>query len=262
MSIICPLFSGSTGNSTYIANENTGILVDAGASCKAIGESLFRVGSELSNIKAIFITHEHIDHIKGLKTVLKKTNAELYASKETLEVLASNDIIPVGTKAFEISDKAVLVNGVLVNRFATSHDCIGSSGYTFTLSDDKKISVCTDLGVITETVSNALNGSDIVLLESNHDVERLKKGPYPPQLKVRIMSDKGHISNSVCASELKKLLQNGCQRFILGHLSQENNTPNLARSTVESALIDIGAREGVDYLLKVASPKGNGVMTL
>ena len=262
MSKICPLFSGSTGNSTYIETENFGILIDAGASCKVIGESLQNIGADICKINAVAVTHEHIDHIKGLKTLLKKSGACLLASEKTLETLISNDKVPGSTKIVPISEQGITMGNVLINRFNTSHDCEGSSGYTVVLPDSKKISVCTDLGIITDEVSNALSGSYVVLLESNHDVDMLKKGVYPPQLKVRIMSDKGHISNNVCAAELKKLLLGGTQRFILGHLSQNNNTPLLARSTAESALMDLSAENGKDYLLKVATPKGNGVMVI
>ena len=112
---------------------------------------------------------------------------------------------------------------------------------------------------MTDTVQQAIIGSDLVLLESNHDIEMLKKGPYPPQLKVRILSDKGHLSNNICAAELKTLLQNGTKRFILGHLSQHNNTPLLAKSCATAALMDLGAKIDKDYLLYVATPNNNGV---
>lgn len=262
MSKICPLFSGSTGNSTYIGTQTGGILVDAGGSMKGICAALERAGGSLDEIKAIAVTHEHVDHIKGLKTVLKKTNANLIASAETLNALAFEDKIPAGIKVITIEDTPVEIGGIIVNRFATSHDCSGSSGYTFVLPDGKKTAVCTDLGMVTDDIRQALKGADAVLIESNHDVEMLKKGPYPPMLKIRIMSDKGHISNATCAAELGELLKNGTTRFILGHLSQKNNTPLLARSCAEAALIDLGAQNGKDYILTVASPTENGVTVI
>ncbi len=262
MAIICPLFSGSTGNSTYIAYENTAVLVDAGASCKGLTEAAYRIGGDIERLSAIFITHEHDDHIKGLKTLLKKSGATLVASEKTLEALISANKVPESTKVVAIAENGFLADDILVNRFSTSHDCAGSSGYTFTLPDNKKISVCTDLGIITDEVSSALKGSDAVLIESNHDVDMLKSGPYPPFLKVRIMSDTGHISNNVCAAEIKKLFTLGTERFILGHLSQNNNTPLLARSATESALMDLNAENGKDYILKVATPSKNGALVL
>ncbi len=259
MAVICPLFSGSTGNSTYLSYKDTGILVDAGASCKGISNALLNVGGELEKIKAVIVTHEHTDHIKGLKTVLKKSGAMLLASSDTLETLANSGVIPPDTTVIALDQSGFCVDDIAVSRFNTSHDCKGSSGYTFIMPDGKKVSVCTDLGIVTDEVRNAITGSEVVLLESNHDIEMLKRGPYPPQTKLRIMSDSGHISNVTCAAEIKRLFENGTYRFILGHLSLNNNTPLLALSTSESALMDLGAQNGKDYLLKVAKPKENGV---
>lgn len=261
MAMICPLFSGSTGNSTYISYENTGILVDAGASCKGILTALQNINCSPEVIKAIVVTHEHIDHIKGLKALLKKTGAMLLASNDTLEALDLKEAIPSNTNVMVLENE-FCVEDINVSRFNTSHDCKGSSGYTFLLPNSKKISVCTDLGIVTDEVRSAITGSDVILIESNHDIEMLKRGPYPPQTKMRIMSDFGHISNNVCATEVKRLFENGTERFILGHLSLNNNTPLLARSATASALMDIGAAEGKDYLLKVAKPKENGVTVI
>lgn len=262
MSRVCPLYSGSTGNSTYIGTKSGGILVDAGASFRGICNALERAGGSYSEIKAVAVTHEHSDHIKGLKAFLSKTGASLIASKGTLNALANADIIPVNTVVMEIGDEPLEIDGIQIMRFATSHDCLDSSGYSFMLPDKKKVTVCTDLGVVTDEVRKAVKASDVLLFESNHDVEMLKNGPYPPILKVRIMSDKGHISNNACASELKEFLNSGTQRFILGHLSQKNNTPALARSAAEASLMDIGAQNGKDYILTAALPTGNGVTVI
>lgn len=262
MSKICPLFSGSTGNSTYIGTENGGILIDAGGSFKSISAALERAGSSASDVKALVITHQHDDHIKGIRPFLNKTKADVIASSKTLEALIAYDKIPAGIKTIAIDDSPLEVSGIAINRFATSHDCEGSSGYSFILPDGKKFSLCTDLGFVSEEIRNELNGSFAVLLESNHDIEMLKKGPYPPTLKVRILSDKGHISNSACSAELAELLKSGTTRFILGHLSQTNNTPLLAKSSAEASLMDLGAVNGKDYILTVASPYENGVTVI
>lgn len=258
MARICPLFSGSTGNSTYLGYKDTGILIDVGMSCKSVVTALQNIDCAAEEIKAIAITHEHTDHIKGLKTFLKKSGAMLLASGETLDTLADIDMIPSGIKTVAIEEKC-FIGDIEISRFNTSHDCKGSSGYTFLLPDSKKVSVCTDLGVVTDEVRAAITGSNVILLESNHDVEMLKRGPYPPQTKLRIMSDVGHISNNTCATEVKRLFENGTERFILGHLSLNNNTPLLAQSVSESVLMDLGAKNGKDYLLKIARPKENGV---
>lgn len=262
MSKICPLYSGSTGNCTYIGTKEGSIIIDAGASFKGITENLKVADAVPEEILAIAVTHEHTDHIKGLKTFLNKTNACLITSDETAQKLIENNCIPAKTKIITINNTSVEIGGIHINRFATSHDCVGSSGYVLNLPDQKRIAICTDLGVITDEVRSALMGSDLVLLESNHDVEMLKKGPYPPELKMRILSEKGHISNVVCSNELKNLLKSNTKRFILGHLSQHNNTPLLAKSCAEAALMDLGAKINKDYLLTVAKPYANGVMVL
>lgn len=260
MSRICPLFSGSSGNSTYIASSSGAVLVDAGASLKRLSAAVASAGGSIDEIAAVFVTHEHIDHVKGLKALLNSTNAAVIASCATLEALISADKIPAHTETRAIdSDGKLQILGMEIMRFETSHDCAGSSGYTFILPDNRKISVCTDLGVVTDGVRKALSGSDAVLLESNHDIDMLKTGPYPHELKMRIMSDTGHISNNACAAELPNFLKNGTKRFILGHLSQKNNTPLLALSCAEAALIDMGAENGRDYILTVAAPSDNRV---
>ncbi len=236
--------------------------MDAGASFKGMVEAIASAGGSIDEIKAVAVTHEHIDHVKGLKTLLNKTGIKLIASEQTIIALDTADKLPAKTEIVCVDKNIIDIDGIAVSRFATSHDCIGSSGYTVDLPDCKRVAICTDLGIVTDEVRNAIRGSDLVLLESNHDVEMLKRGPYPPHVKVRILSEKGHISNNVCAAELVKLLQSGTKRFILGHLSQHNNTPMLAKSCAEAALMDLSAVNGKDYILSVAKPSNNGVMVI
>lgn len=260
MAKFCPLFSGSSANSTYISTSKGSILVDAGASYKAIKTAIESIGENIDTLCAVAVTHDHTDHIKSLHTLLKKHKIPLIVSGDTAESLLASGKIPDGTKI--ITEPESQIANISVCRFATSHDSPGSGGYTFTLSDTTKIGVCTDLGVVTDTVRAAINGCNALLLESNHDIEMLKRGPYPPELKLRIMSDKGHLSNNACSAELVSLLKSGTTRFVLGHLSQHNNLPRVALSCAKAALMDVGAEEGVDYLLTAASPKDNGVIYL
>lgn len=262
MSRICPLFSGSTGNSTYIGTKDGGILIDVGASVKGIKSALNNVGSDFDDIKVIAVTHSHDDHIKGLKAVLNKTEASVFTHKSTAEALINKGLIDKDTKIILADEEEYILGDTCIKPFSTSHDSQGSCGFNVLLPDGKKFSLCTDTGIITEEISDAILGSDAVLIESNHDIEMLKRGPYPPFLKVRIMSDKGHISNAVCAGEVLKLFKSGTTRFILGHLSMNNNTPLLAQSTSESVLIDIGAKNNKDYILTVAKPQNNGVTVI
>ncbi|MBQ3816881.1 MAG: MBL fold metallo-hydrolase [Clostridia bacterium] len=262
MSRISPLFSGSTGNSVYIGTQFGGILVDAGASLKGISEGILACGGSIEEIKAVAVTHEHIDHIKGLKALLNKTGAKLIASQKTAQTLCNIGFVPDKTEIITLDNGKAEINSSLIERFPTMHDCEGSSGYKITLPDGKTVSVCTDLGVVTDEVHSAIKGSSLVLIESNHDIEMLKKGPYPPQLKVRILSQKGHISNNACAAEVAELFKSGSERFVLCHLSQKNNIPMLAKKTSQAALMDLGAVNGEDYILNVAMPSNNGVIVL
>lgn len=259
MARIYPLFSGSTGNSTYISSSCGGILIDAGGSFKSIAEALSGIGADVSDIKAVAVTHEHTDHIKGLKTLLKKTGLPLIGSAETLQTLILEDKIPKETKLITADDSPVVIGDFQINRFATSHDCDGSSGYTVTMPDLQRVSVCTDLGVMTDEVRNALYGSTVVLIESNHDIDMLRKGPYPATLKLRILSDNGHLSNNACATELPELLKKGTTRFILGHISQNNNLPTLALSCANATLFESGAHRDEDYIISAAKPNFNEV---
>ena len=261
MARVCPLFSGSTGNSTYIASGNTAILIDAGVSGKALCEALSTIGAEAADIKAVAITHEHIDHIKGLKPFLKTSGALVYASLKTFEALINLDKLPAGIKTV-CAEEDLEIEGICLSRFATSHDCEGSSGFVARLSGGAKISLCTDLGIMTQDIRKYLSGSDLVLLESNHDIDMLKKGPYPPELKIRILSDKGHLSNNACAAELPELLKSGTTRIVLSHISQHNNLPMLAQGAAKRMLGAAGAEMGIDYLLYTAKPKDNGVIVL
>lgn len=260
MAKFCTLASGSSGNSTYISTTDGDILVDIGISYKALNTSLAECGCNIEKLRAVAITHTHTDHIKGLKTFLKRHKIPIICSLETSNFLAENNLLPSAECEILLTDnKPITLGDISVDFFKTSHDADGSMGYVITLPDGKKSAVCTDLGVITPTVKEHLAGCDTVLIESNHDVEMLRRGPYPAQLKLRILSETGHLSNNDCAAVLPYLLQNGTKRIVLGHLSDENNTPLLALSTSRTALLNMGAKQDWDYILTVAKPKTVGV---
>lgn len=251
MARFCSLFSSSSGNSTYIGTSSEGYLVDIGVSFKKLKEACDYQNIDLSSIKGVFITHEHSDHVKGLKAFLSKYNVPVYSSKSTIESICSCGLVPVGTDC-RIIDGEESINSVGVKSFRTSHDTPVSQGYTFILPDERQISVCTDLGEVTDGVLDGILKSDLVLIESNHDLDMLRMGPYPYPLKKRIMSQHGHLSNTSCAETATKLLQKGTTRFVLGHLSRENNTPDKAYKETFDALDMCGARINIDYTLTVA----------
>lgn len=255
MAKFCPLFSGSSGNSTYIGSGSDGILIDAGVCCKNLEQSLWRIGVNTENIKNIFITHEHTDHISGLRVFTKKHPCRVFMTEGTLSSLSKTDALQNAEEVIVIDNKGVEIGNMLVKSFHTSHDTVEPCGYTVELANGRKMAVVTDLGLMTTEVLGNILGADLVLLESNHDVNMLQCGTYPYMLQRRILGPKGHLSNDACAETAQKLIRNGATRLILGHLSKENNIPALAYQTTESALSEIGAKEGTDYLIRVAKPQ-------
>ncbi len=257
MARIYPLFSSSSGNCTYIGNGKSGILIDAGVSCKRICDSLEANGLEAGGISGIFITHTHSDHVSGLKVLAKRLGIPIYAQRKNLSLLMENDLVPENAQLHELDSGETICGDFSLTHFETPHDTPASCGYRIICPDGKKLCICTDLGCVTQAIWDNLKGSDLVLIESNYDPYMLAHGPYPYPLQKRIASDHGHLSNSDCADTVHKLLQFSTQKFILGHLSQHNNTPVTAENTVVGTLSD--ARRNRDYLLFVAKPEGEGM---
>ena len=257
MARLCPLFSGSSGNSIYIGSGGTGILIDVGRSAKQLEKAIKQCEIDLFSIKAIFVTHEHSDHIRGLRVFASRYGIDVYSSKGTLEALESKGGILCDKFCAKIIPKeGIYINDIFIKSFSTSHDSKESVGYIINTGDERKITIATDIGYISDEVRDAINGCDLLFIESNHDVNMLKSGPYPYYLKRRILSDKGHLSNEACSKELPKFAKNGTTRFILAHLSGENNIPELAYQTALNSFMTAGLIEGIDFELSVA-PKEN-----
>ncbi len=257
MARVCQLFSGSQGNCTYIGTSNSGILVDAGVSAKRITDRLDELEISPESIKAIFVTHEHIDHVKGLRVFAKKNKIDVYATALTLEELEYGGHLNGDFNVSPIGD-GIELDDFKITSFHTSHDSADSCGYRIELPDDRKIAVCTDLGYVSDTVRQGIYGCDLVVLESNHDVNMLKANiNYPEHLKRRILGVGGHLSNVDCSRELPNLIKNGTTRIILAHLSRENNTPFMALKASTTELESIGAKKDVDYILNAAGVEFN-----
>ncbi len=244
--------SSSSGNSYFINSENCGILIDCGISFRRITEGLLSENISTENIRGIILTHEHTDHINGLSVLLKHLNIPVYASPEVLKYLISNNIVTGKTILNPIDMNGELIGNMMVKPFKTSHDSVGSLGFAISLPNGKRISVCTDTGYITDSAKNCITGSNTVLIESNYDDMMLRMGPYPFGLKKRIASSVGHLSNIDCASFLPELVKNNTEHIILGHLSKENNIPELAVETSVSELSMAGMKRDKDYTIFAA----------
>jgi len=256
MAKYCALFSGSSGNCTYLASSQGGVLVDVGVSAKRIKEALLARKIDPASLGGILVTHEHKDHISGLKVFIKQFPMPVYATEGTAKALLEGDTLPPGADLRVIGEDPVDIVGMDVKAFATPHDSAQSCGYRVTFPDGRSAAVATDIGIMTDTVLEALKGADLVHIESNHDVRMLQCGPYPYMLKCRVLGRGGHLSNEACAETLPVLLENGTTRFTLAHLSRENNMPELAYQTSAVALAKVGATLGNDCLLNVAKPDG------
>ncbi len=245
--------SGSNANCIYIDNGSYSILIDAGAGIKTIQGALAGIGTSINKIAAIFITHEHIDHIRGLSALVRKANIPIFANDITCQAIIGRLPELCLDRFVELpTGSSAVCSDLKVTSFRTSHDAAESVGYTIT-DGKRRISVATDLGVVTPTVLEHIRCSDLVLLESNYDEMMLKNGEYPAKLKHRILSEQGHLSNHSCAVTATVLAEGGTRRLVLGHLSQNNNIPRLAYNTTLSALEENHIQVGRDVLLSVAS---------
>ena len=261
MARVCQLFSGSSGNSTFIGNSDGGILVDAGVSAKRLSAALTERGIDPESLSGVFVTHEHGDHIAGVRVFCSKYNIPLFATRGTLEILERDGHINGKFKTVELDYGEIELDGYKIKNFRTSHDSAESCGYKVELPDGRKAAVCTDLGFVSEEVKKALCKTDLLVFESNHDIDMLKTGIYPYSLKQRIMSPIGHLPNDACADALPLFVKNGVTRIILSHLSEHNNLPIYAKKAAVSSLLCENMREGTDYLLTVAK-KQDGEMTV
>ena len=232
------LYSGSTGNSLFVESENTKILIDAGVSAKKILSALTSLQSDINEINAILVTHEHIDHVQSLGTISAKYNIPVFANSKTWDAMPKqkDKISYYNQKHFNPTEKFE-IGDLTIEPFPIPHDAANPCGFKI-YHENKKLSIATDLGHMTKPILEKLEGSSFIMLESNYDPEILKCCSYPYHLKTRIAGPNGHLPNQMAGKTIAYLLKSGLKEVTLGHLSKENNFPELAYKTVIDELIE------------------------
>jgi len=232
---LCSIASGSSGNCIYVGSDHTHLLVDTGISKKRIEESLEELGIKGETLNGILITHEHSDHIQGLGVFSRKYEVPIYATRGTIAGICEYKglgCMPEGLFREISSDETFEIGDLKVNPFSISHDANEPTGFRIE-KEDKAIAIATDLGVYDDYIVEKLLGLNAILLEANHDIHMLEVGPYPYPLKRRVMGDKGHLSNELSGRLLCSIMHDKLKHVVLGHLSRENNFPELAYETVK-----------------------------
>ncbi len=252
---LCSIASGSSGNCVYVGTDATHLLIDVGISGKRTEAGLRELGIRPQDIDGIFLTHEHADHISGLGVMARKYGVPVYGTRGTIGAVRSmHSLGTIDEELFHYvkADEKLTVKDVTVYPIRTSHDAAEPVAYRIS-HDKKKVGIITDLGCYNDYTVECLRDLDLLYLEANHDINMLQVGPYPYYLKQRILGRKGHLSNEAAGKLLSRLLHDKMQAVVLGHLSQENNLPELAYETVrlEVAMSDT-AYQADDFPLYVA----------
>ena len=240
--------SGSSGNVTFVGTENTSVLIDAGISMKKIEEGMNSIGMSTRDLDAIMITHEHSDHIKGLGVLSRKYGIPIYATQGTIKGIGENTSVGrIDNELYNVisTDISFQVGDLTIEPHSIWHDAYEPVCYSIT-DGKSKASIATDLGDFNDYLVKCLSDSDMLLIEANHDVRMLEAGPYPYDLKRRILGQKGHLSNEASGRFIRKLLNDHIKTIILGHLSKDNNIPELAYEAVKLELKDNGFTDNIE----------------
>lgn len=257
--ILSPLFSGSSGNAVYLSDGETSLLIDGGVSAKRLVSALAALDIDPHSLSAILVTHEHRDHVYGIGPMARAFSLPVYATRGTWHGMQSIvGALPKEQRYAVLPTQRFRIGGLILCAVPIPHDANEPVCYTV-FAGDRKIALATDIGHLEPDMVAALSGAEFVLLEANHDLQMLEDGPYPAYLKRRIAGARGHLSNDTAAEIACMLAQNGTQEFLLAHLSQENNQPDLALSAVEAALkssgytacVSVAAREEDGRLFKI-----------
>lgn len=252
---LIPLYSGSSGNAILVKANGLNLLFDVGQNCKKVSEALVKVGTLPENIDAVFLSHSHSDHIKGVDVFMRKYSIPVYATEPTHGAVKSSATKPHAAELDFIigeKDRVEFPHGVEIVSCSTPHDCRGSVCYRVETGNKSAI-IMTDLGHVTEDIARLADGVNLALIESNYDEDMLINGPYDYVLKRRVGGPYGHLSNVDCAKMMATMIERGTSKFILGHLSQNNNTPGTALNTVVEYLYGLGLERNKDYTVEVAN---------
>ncbi|MCH5585077.1 MBL fold metallo-hydrolase [Shimazuella sp. AN120528] len=248
------LASGSSGNALYIETDNTRLLVDAGLSGKQLGGRLAQIGVNPESLTAILVTHEHIDHVKGLGVMARRYQLPIYLNEATYQHLPSSvGDIPTSMLHFMDTGSSISIADIGVQSIPISHDAAEPMGFRF-FEKDESMAIVTDLGYVNERIIQSLDGVHSLIWESNHDVNMLRMGSYPWNVKRRILGDTGHLSNEDSAIGLLEIIKGLGEQVYLAHLSQDNNLLELAHLTVKNMLEEAGLQVGKDIVLKETYP--------
>lgn len=248
----CSLFSGSNGNSLFVTDGETRILIDAGVSGIRIIRALDSIGEDPAGIDALLVTHEHRDHSSSVGIIERRLKIPVYATKGTWHVMRNMiGSVNEANVCYLTPGEEFNIGNITVRPFRIPHDATDPVGYSF-MCKDKKMTIATDIGHMNMELLENIRNSSLLMLESNHDLEMLENGLYPYVLKRRIKSDHGHLCNSAAGETIALLAAEGVRKFVIGHLSGENNRPDIALSTVGACIEAIGLKPGIDVELYIA----------
>lgn len=258
----CSLYSGSSGNSLFVETQNTKLLIDAGVSSKKIENALKDINIEPNSLDGILVTHEHIDHVNGLGTLSKKFDLPVFVNQETLDAMPKqrDKISDKNIKTFKISDKFE-IGDLQIKPFSIPHDAANPCGFNI-WKGNKKISIATDIGHMTNPILKNLEESLFIMLEANYDPEVLRCSSYPFTLKSRIAGPTGHLPNEMAGKTISYLIKSGLKNAMLGHLSKESNFPELAYQTVMDELISNNYEENSIYLSVASRDVHSKIITI
>ncbi|GHU62805.1 MBL fold metallo-hydrolase [Clostridia bacterium] len=261
---VCAFSSGSSGNCYLVRTDTAAVLIDAGISATRIFKQLERAETKPEDVKSLFLTHEHIDHVRGVRVLMKRLpQAKVFASSGTIEAVeracrragegaAFDSDVPHRRRKPILPEEPIQIGDMTVRAFRTLHDAADPYGYSIA-AGGKEVAIVTDTGAVTDEILEGVADADVLVLESNHDTQMLREGSYPWLLKQRILSERGHLSNAQAAEALTRLFSlRGHKRVVLlAHLSDENNTPALAERTVITLLARAGLYTGESLYLGV-----------